>query len=255
MRAAGIPSYPTPARAVRALAALWRVAHGPVTRPTPETPAVPADPPTVGASEFDVKTALHAAGLPVPLGRLVRDGADAARAVDEVGGRAVLKAVVPGLLHKSDAGGVLVGVTAADAGVAYERLSALGGQVLAEEMIAAGLEVLVGIARTPLGQVLTVGLGGVLTEVVDDVALRVLPVSWTDVEQMIDETRLGRLLAGTRGATPYDRAALVTAVLGVAGATAEWPSGFELDLNPVSVLPAGQGVRILDAAYVAPKEG
>jgi acyl-CoA synthetase (NDP forming) len=254
MRAAGIPSYPTPARAVRALAGLWQVSRPHMVDVESDESVVPARRPPVEASEIELKSILRAAGLPVPGGRLARDASDTSRAVAEVGGSAVLKAVVPGLLHKSDVGGVEVGVTVAGAGIAYERVRALGGEVLVEEMVSGGLEVLVGMSPTPLGQVLTVGVGGVLTEAVDDVALRVLPVGRREVEAMIDETRLGRLLAGTRGSTPYDRTALVSAVLDLVGATAEWPSGFELDLNPVTVLPAGQGVRILDAAYVAPKE-
>ena len=67
---------------------------------------------------------------------------------------------------------------------------------------------------------------------------------------MIDETRLGRLLDGTRGAGPFDRPALIDAVVALCHAIETWPPGFELDLNPVAVLPTGQGVCVLDAAYV-----
>jgi hypothetical protein len=201
-----------------------------------------------------MKELLAAAGVPVPGGRLATSPEDAAAAVAEVGGRAVFKAVVPGLLHKSEAGGVVVGVSAHDAGPVWEKVSALGGQVLVEEMVAGGVEALVGLSPSPLGQVLAVGVGGVLTELLNDVALRVLPVGRADVEAMIDETRLGTLLAGVRGAPAADRAALVDAVLRLCDAVSGWAGGFELDLNPVTVLPAGSGVRALDAAYAAPKE-
>jgi acyl-CoA synthetase (NDP forming) len=173
-------------------------------------------------------------------------------AVEECGGRAVLKAVVPGLVHKSDAGGVIVGVTPGEAPTAYTQVAALGGEVWVEEQVAGGVEALVGLSPSPLGTVLTVGVGGVLTEVMADVALRVLPVSRHDVESMIDETRLGTLLAGVRGAPRADRGTLVEAVERLAALAGSWPEGFELDLNPVAVLPEGQGVRVLDAAYVAP---
>jgi hypothetical protein len=113
-----------------------------------------------------------------------------------------------------------------------------------------GVEALVGFTTSPLGTVLTVGVGGVLTEVIGDVALRVLPVGRGDVEAMVDETRLGRLLGGLRGAPPADREAFVDCVVRLADLVRGWPAGFELDLNPVAVLPAG--VRVLDAAYVAP---
>jgi acyl-CoA synthetase (NDP forming) len=97
-------------------------------------------------------------------------------------------------------------------------------------------------------------VGGVLTEVLHDVALRVLPVDRDDVEAMVDETRLGALLSGVRGAAPADREALVAVVLRVCDLVEGWPAGFELDLNPVTVLESGRGVRVLDAAYVAPTD-
>jgi acyl-CoA synthetase (NDP forming) len=259
MRAAGIPCYPTPARAVRAAAALVRFSTPPPSPPSAPGASPAADAvhavhaiPRAGAGEQELKGLLAAAGLPVPAGRVAASAADAATAVADVGGRAVFKAVVPGLLHKSDAGGVIVGVTAEEAGPAWEKVAALGGAVLVEEMVSGGVEALVGLAPSPLGTVLTVGVGGVLTEVLHDVALRVLPVGRDDVEGMVDETRLGALLAGVRGAAPADREALVGAVLRVCEVTRAWPQGFELDLNPVTALAAGNGVRVLDAAYFAP---
>ncbi|HCU51919.1 MAG TPA: hypothetical protein DGG94_19320 [Micromonosporaceae bacterium] len=134
----------------------------------------------------------------------------------------------------------------------FGRLAALGGDVLVEEMVEPAVEVLAGIAPSPLGQVLTLGPGGVLAEVVDDVALRLLPVGAHDVREMIAETRLHKLLAGTRGRPAADAEALVEAVVRITDLVAGWPPGFELDLNPIAVLPAGLGVRVLDAAYVAP---
>ncbi|GGM98589.1 hypothetical protein GCM10009721_26880 [Terrabacter tumescens] len=262
MRAAGIPCYQTPARAVRALAALrtfsrerpssaataragLEEALDRVERPSPAAPRR-------GASEQEVKDLLAAAAIPVPAGRFVDGPEDAARVVEECGGAAVFKAVVPGLVHKSDAGGVVVGVTADRAGTAYDQVAGLGGRVWAEELVSGGVEALVGCAPSPLGPVLTVGVGGVLTELFNDVALRLLPVTADEVEQMVDETRLGTLLAGVRGAPRADRAALVEVVCRLAELVASWPTGFELDLNPVTVLAEGRGVRVLDAAYVAP---
>lgn len=256
MRAAGIPCYPTPARAVRAAAALVQFSAPPASAPSAPaaSPAAPAihPVPRAGAGEQEMKALLSAAGLPVPAGRVAASAADAAAAVADVGGRAVFKAVVPGLLHKSDAGGVIVGVTAEEAGPAWEKVASLGGEVLVEEMVPGGVEALVGLAPSPLGMVLTVGVGGVLTEVLHDVALRVLPVGRDDVEAMVDETRLGALLAGVRGAAPADREALVETVLRVCEVTHAWPRGFELDLNPVTALAVGNGVRVLDVAYIAP---
>jgi len=112
-----------------------------------------------------------------------------------------------------------------------------------------GIEVLVGITPSPLGRVLTIGVGGVLTEVINDTALRLLPVSSEDVNAMIDETRLVKLFAGVRGAKAADRAAFVELVLRITDATAGWDEGFELDINPVTVL--SNGAWVLDSAYVA----
>ncbi len=252
LRGAGIPAYPTPARAVRAAAALWQVSRPRHSNGEPRTPTAgtPAPAPADGTSEVELKTLLAAAGLPVPQHRLVTDRDDATAAVAEVGGRAVLKAVVPGLLHKTEAGGVALGVTPDTAASTHDRLATLGGAVLVEEQVDDGVEVLVGVAPSPLGQVLTVGLGGVLTEVLDDVALRLLPVTADDVREMISETRLQRLLQGVRGRPPADTEALVDVAVRLADAVAAWPPGFELDLNPVVVLP--DGARVLDAAYVPP---
>lgn len=252
LRAAGIPTYPTPARAVRAAAALHRVTHRPSPPPADSTGQAVATPPDA-ANEHVLKQMLREAGLAVPAGRIVTTASDAAAAVSDVGGRAVMKAVVPGVTHKSEAGAVALDVTPETAPRTFSRLAALGGSVLVEEMVTGGVEVLVGVTSTSLGHVLTVGPGGVLTEVLDDVALRLLPVDRDQVEGMLDETRLGVLLSGVRGAEPADRAALVDTILRVAGAVTGWPDGFELDLNPVAVLPHGSGTRILDAAYVLPE--
>jgi len=254
LRAAGIPTYPTPARAVRAAAALRQVGRSEPLAQATQNPqgGRPVPAPPVGASEQDMKMLLARGGLSVPRGRLVKDRDDARLAVEEVGGRAVLKAVVPGLAHKTEAGGVALDVAPEHAATVHDRLASLGGRVFVEELVPGGVEALVGLASSSLGPVLTIGAGGILTELLDDVALRVLPVSRDDVERMVDETRLGRLLSGVRGAAAADRTALVDTALRLTELVDGWPVGFELDLNPVAVLPRGHGVRILDAAYIAP---
>lgn len=250
LRGAGIPAYPTPARAVRALAGLWETRPREVAR-APQPPGCAA--PTPGAGEVELKRMLAGAGLAVPRGRTAVDAADAARAVTEAGGRAVLKAVVPGLLHKTESGGVALGVTAEDAAGTYDRLRALGGSVLVEEMVTGGAEMLVGVAPTPLGQVLTLASGGVLTEVLDDAVFRLLPVTEEDAREMVADVRGAAVLTGVRGRPALDAEALVRLLVDVSALVGGWPGGYELDLNPVVVLP--EGVRVLDAAYVAPGSG
>ena len=241
----GVPVYPTPERAVAAIRALRDASRGPVATVADRVGAssVPAPPPS--ATEDQIKALLGSGGLPIPASRLVSNATDAASAVAEMGGRAVFKAVVPGLLHKSDAGGVIVDVAPDGAAAAFDRCAALGGEVLVEQFIPGGVEVLVGITPSAMGRVVTVGVGGILTELVADVAVALAPVSEADVEALLDQTRVGRLLAGVRGAPPADRAALVRTIVQLVDLTDEWPEDLEVELNPVTVLE--QGCWILDA--------
>jgi acyl-CoA synthetase (NDP forming) len=148
---------------------------------------------------------------------------------------------------------VVLGVTAGSAAETYAELAGLGGDVLVEEMVEGGAELLVGVAPTPLGQVLTLASGGVLTEVLDDAVFRLLPVTESDAREMVTELRGAAVLHGVRGRPALDTDAVVDLLVAVSNLVSGWPAGYELDLNPVVVLPAG--VRILDAAYVAPGEG
>lgn len=240
----GVPVYPTPERAVAALRALRDACRGPQDGGLAHSGTGVAAPPE-SATEDQVKAALALGGLPIPASELVTDQTAAADAVTAMGGRSVFKAVVPGLLHKSDAGGVIVDVDAQGAAEAYARCAALGGEVLVEQFIPGGVEVLVGITPSPMGRVLTVGVGGVLTEVVADVAVTLLPASEQQIDALLDRTRVGRLLAGVRGAPPADRAALVRTIAGLVSATAAWPPDMEIELNPITVL--ADGCWILDA--------
>lgn len=240
----GVPVYPTPERAVAALRALRDACRGPIEVKATATGAdVPAPPES--ATEDQVKAALAAGGLPIPASVLVADEQAAADAVMSMGGRGVFKAVVPGLLHKSDAGGVIVDVDVQGAASAFDRCAALGGEVLVEQFVPGGVEVLVGITPSPMGRVLTVGVGGVLTELVADVAVTLLPASDQQIDDLLDRTRVGPLLAGMRGAPAADRAALVRTISTLASATTAWPSNMEIELNPVTVL--ADGCWILDA--------
>jgi acyl-CoA synthetase (NDP forming) len=232
LRAAGIPEYPTPARAVRALAAMREVGSG---RASEGGRAVPTHVPT---DEAALKGLLAARGIRVPRGRVITDAGQANDAVRDVGGRAVLKAVVPGLVHKSAVGGVRLDITPERAEAAARDLLGIDNAtgVLVEEQISDGVEVLVGIAPTPLGPALTVGCGGVLTELLDDAAVRLLPVSDEDIRDALSQTRVATLLASNTDA-------LVGVIRHVAH---DWRG--TLDLNPV-VVTATEAV-VLDAAYI-----
>jgi acyl-CoA synthetase (NDP forming) len=251
LREAELPDYPTPARALRAAAHLWHV-----SRPRPAvaetaagTGSAPGPMPDAAADEAALKALLSEAGIRVPRGRIATDAPDAVRAVGELGPRAVFKAVVPGLLHKTEAGGVRIGVDAAGSDQAFAELSALGGRVLVEELAPDGVEMLIGVSGTPLGNALTLGLGGIHAEVFDDVSIRLLPLVPGEAERMIRELRGSALLDGPRGGRPADLAALAQVIEKAAALAGDWSGPFELDLNPVRVLDAG--AIVLDAAYTA----
>jgi acyl-CoA synthetase (NDP forming) len=254
-KAAKLPVFPTPERAVRALQTLriaTKPAHSVERKPLCKALATPAD----QATEDQLKSALASVGVPVPLSVVVENLDEALEAVSKVGGRSVMKAVIPGLLHKSEAGGVALDINIQSASETYERLSRLGpdksksNKVLVETFVPKGVEALVGITSSSLGKVLTIGVGGILTEVISDVAVRLLPVDSKIVNEMIDETRLAILFSGVRGAAASNRDAFVDTVLRITDAVIDWPSGCELDINPLTVLP--EGAWVLDSSYSPP---
>lgn len=248
LQEAQIPVFSTPERAVRALSMLNERFEVTLRSPLMEQSGTAALPTPTSGDEVELKAMLASVGLPIPESSLATTVDEAIAGVHHVGGRAVFKAVVPGLLHKSDAGGVLLDINEAAATNSFEQLKKLGGNVLVERYVPKGVEVLLGLTGSPLGRVLTLGVGGILTEIVADVAIRVLPVDYKTVEEMIDETRLASLLAGARGAAAANRESLIQTVLGIIEATRDWPLESELDINPISV---GETAWILDAAYVA----
>ena len=252
---ANLPTFPVPERAVRALALLRRISQlnskGVSRAQNQITPALSE--PTSGVTERELKELWRQSGISVPENILIENSSEASDAVKSVGGRAVMKVVIPGVMHKTEIGGVLLDIDERAAESSARKLFALSdsAKVMVERFVPKGVEALVGITTSPLGKVLTVGVGGVLTEVIRDSALRILPVTKDDVEEMLDETRLGQLIEGVRGEKPGDRAALVETILRISEATANWQGDFELDVNPVTVTT--EGAWVLDSAYVRRK--
>ena len=208
--------------------------------------------PTDTASEVELKAIWSAAGVPVPLSEVVDSKEQVLAAITKVGGRSVMKAIVPGLLHKSEAGGVALDITEVNGLETFERLSQLQGKgehnsVLVETFVPKGVEALVGVTSSSLGKVLTIGVGGILTEIISDVSLRLLPVNEEIIREMINETRLQALFAGPRGSQPSDVDTFVSTVMKISEVVAAWPDGSELDINPLTVLP--KGAYVLDSAY------
>jgi len=252
-----IPVFPTPDRAVAALRILndsGRVIERISTKLSSELFPTPSS----TATEVEMKALWKKVGIPVPQSVVVSEVKDIQVAIKFVGGRAVLKAVVPGLLHKSEAGAVALDIGADTAEATFISLSQLSGKgvkndVLVETFIPKGVEALVGVTSSALGKVLTIGVGGILTEIISDVSIRLLPVDESTVRQMIAETRLAPLFAGARGSAPADIGAFIAAVLRIAEVASTFPESSELDINPLTVLP--QGAWVLDTAYSISTEG
>jgi acyl-CoA synthetase (NDP forming) len=198
-------------------------------------------------------------GLPVPAFRLAASEADAVAAARELGFPVVLKIVSRDILHKSDAGGVKVGLAdeAAVSAAWHEMMASVGGAsagariegVLVAPSAPAGLECIVGMTRDPqFGPALMFGLGGVFVELLRDVSFRVLPITRADAEEMVGEIRGAPLLAGLRGSGPRDVAAVVDFLVKTAGLVERNPEIREIDVNPLRVYE--RGVLALDVRVI-----
>lgn len=207
--------------------------------------------------EPEAKEILRGVGIAVPPGRAHPDPAVAVNGLD---GDLVLKAVSPTLVHKSDAGGVRVGVAreelTAEAAAMTAALAAHGHRVdrfLVETKVDPGHEVIVGAVRTPgVGWVVMVGLGGIFVELFADVSFGISPLTRSDVTEMLSELKGAALLSGARGGAPADIDALVELVLRLGGEggllSVLPPEIVEVDLNPVIV--DSEGAVAVDARMV-----
>lgn len=212
--------------------------------------------------EADAKRVLAEQGLAVTRETLVRSCDEAVHAARSLGFPVVLKVVADSVPHKSDRGLVLVGLRdetalrtawrTLDERVREQGLSQNIAGFLVQEMVTGGIEVFAGVTRDPdFGLMLAFGLGGIAIELIGDVALRALPLREGDARAMIAGTKSAQLLAGARSHTAYDVASLVACIEGFAAfAHAERQHIDSIDLNPIIVLPAGHGYRIVDALIV-----
>ncbi len=210
-------------------------------------------------SQADSMALLACYGLHGPREALARNAAEAVEAAAAFGGAVALKIQSPDIPHKTEAGGVRLGVQGAgavreahDAILAAARAYAPAAQiagVLVQEMVTGGQEMLVGtVADATFGPVLVAGFGGIHVEVLKDVAFLLPPIGAADALGMLRELRLYPLLEGVRGAPPADIAALADAMVRLAWLAHDHAAArLEIDVNPLVVLPAGQGVRVLDS--------
>jgi len=201
-------------------------------------------------TEHAGKTALATFGVSIPRSLLVQPR-DVANAAQDIGFPVVIKAAGAHLEHKSEVGGVVVNVRSREeADAAARRLSKLSDSLLVEEMVSDGVaEVLVGMAvDSQFGQVLLLGAGGVLTELLHDTATLLPPFTPEAIRAALSRLEISKLLAGFRGKPAADVPALISTVLACTRyAEAHVDSLLELDINPVIVRPAGLGAVAVDA--------
>lgn len=202
------------------------------------------------ADEERAKAALARSGVPVPTGASVASPAEAATLASSLGFPLVAKAVGAGLVHKTEAGAVRLGIRdLRTLEEAVRELLPLGGRVRVERMVEGAVaELLLGFGRDPvLGGFLVLGAGGTLTELLADRVALPLPVDAATVRSALAQLRIGRLLAGFRGGPRADVEAVVGAALAFAaflGARAE--RVVEAEINPLLVLPEGRGAVAVD---------
>jgi acyl-CoA synthetase (NDP forming) len=215
-------------------------------------------------SEVEAKQILAEAGIPVVETRLAKTPEDAVAIANELGYPVALKIVSPQITHKSDVGGVRLNVADARGVVlAFEEIvnnarravpDATIEGVSVQRMAKPGVEVIIGMTKDPqFGPVLMFGLGGVLVEVLKDVAFRIVPLAPRDAKQMIREIKGYPLLEGYRGQPPCDVSALEQMLLRLSEFVDAHPEIAELDLNPVFAYP--DGAVAVDARVVLEKEG
>ena len=210
-------------------------------------------------TEIESKQVLHEAGIPVALAVLAKDAKEAARAAEKAGYPIVLKIVSPDVAHKSDVGGVRLGLESEEEveeafgeiidAVKIAQPDAQIDGVAVQKMATAGTEVIIGMSKDPqFGPVMMFGLGGILVEVLKDVAFRIVPLEPKDAREMVREIKGFLVLEGVRGQPPADVAALENLILKVSEFVEAHPEIEELDLNPVFAYP--DGALAVDARIV-----
>jgi acyl-CoA synthetase (NDP forming) len=220
----------------------------------PELPQPSA--PTEGTGYWAARELLEAAGIEFALARRARSRDEVLTAAEELGYPIVVKALA--LEHKSDAGGVAIGLI--DAAAVEEQLSKMATLKASEYSVERtapleqGIELIVGTRRDPrFGPVTLVGMGGLYTEVLSDVAAALAPVDETEAERLIRSLRAAPLLEGARGRPALDTAAAARAIAVLSRVAAEHPEIDEVEINPLLVLP--DGALGLDARIVLGGDG
>jgi acyl-CoA synthetase (NDP forming) len=215
----------------------------------------------VKSGQLTAEKALYlceAYGIPIAPFKVANEPESAVQAAHQLGYPVALKVLAAQLTHKSDGGGVALGLAdASEVKREAERMKArfaYSSKLMVQRMAKGGLEVILGGRRDrSFGPVVMFGLGGIYVEVFGDVAIRVAPITRADAEEMVGEIRGRQLIDGVRGQLSLDREALIQALLSLSRMLVENPSLAELDINPLLVLE--RGVLALDARALLKEEG
>lgn len=266
LRAGGLPVFAYPESAARALAGVWEHRHRRDEEPG-QVVAAKRDldsarealaPAQAAGREWllpsEAEGLLAAYGIPVIPFATVRTPEEAGEAAEGIGYPAVVKVASGTIVHKTDMGGVAVGLASRRevVGAAHEILAQARAQDPEAKLLVQGMgegtEVLFGLARHErFGALLAFGMGGILVEVMGDVTTRVAPLTDRDAERMLGEIRGARILQGYRGAPAADQEALRNTLLALSALATDWPEMVELDLNPFFAAPRGANGGVADA--------
>ena len=262
-----IPSYPFPELAAQALARVTdygKWLHAPRSVPPrfavngTEAASIVAraiDSKEEWLSASDTEAFLKCFGISTVRSVQVGGTEEAAEAALGFAGKVALKAIAPGLLHKTEAGAVEVGLAAEEVRRAAEemreRVQQKGFAVsgfLVQEMVSDAVEMFVGVARDPtFGPLIACGAGGTLVELIKDVSVGLPPLTKQDAERMVHSLKTRQLLEGYRGGPQYDEGALEETILRISQMVEVTPEVAELDLNPLMVLRDGKGAIVVDS--------
>ncbi len=273
----GVPNYPFPERAALAFKAMSDYRHI-KTRPLSEYKHFQVDNDAVRAvfdrvredgrlsiGDAEAREILEAYGLKTPTSKVAATPQEAIGLASQIGYPVVLKIASPDILHKTDVGGVKVGLrNAEELRDAFELMvyraeryvpdARIWGCQVQEMAPPGGLEILVGMNRDPqFGPLVTFGLGGIYVEVLKDVTFRVTPFTVRDAELMLREIRTRALLDGVRGQPAVDKESIIDTLLRIGQLVQEFPEITELDINPLIVYTEGQGSIAIDMRLVLSK--
>jgi acetate---CoA ligase (ADP-forming) len=272
LHAGGVPMYMYPETTGRVLGALYRysVRNHEKQSSREDSRYVNVDdglrylnivPNRSAMGEVETRPLLEAYGIPLVKGEWARNPIEAGQAAERIGGSVALKVVSQNLLHKSEAGGIRLGLYGAESvSQAYSEMmteilairpEALIEGAMVEAMALKGQEVIVGMRRDSIfGPILMFGLGGIYVELFADVAFRIAPISAKETLQMILETRAGKLLNGYRGSPLADLDAVVDILRRLGQLAIDLPVISEIEINPLVVYPKGQGALALDCRTI-----